>query len=698
MSVIFNDTLSSTGALLSHTSDSGHTYTPIVISATTLEGNTVSIDANGIPEASTGGGVAGVFISGLTLPSTFTIQSTFKHTGTNSGIGWFFNYDATAHTALLLNIEPASNGGQVSLYRVAYTSSNEFDFTPIASQAFTFASNTSYVLTMTYVAGVFTCSLGGTALTNLNYTDSYTVGHVAGLRMSGTATPTNGHLQALEISNTAGVTTAIYADDPNIEYIGPWAPVQGVVSSSYTFALSNTCEVWCRLSAVQSFCIANFDVSLLGAGQYSDVIIEIDGVEGTRTTLTSSGVINGAFPTVEGVNFNTYVNHFVKIKMASIFDGTAAGWTLAAGVAKFTGLTIDAGGSLLPMYSNPALVAFYGDSLTNGENMLGSSSLPTQQDACINWTKKACEMAGFNHIAYGYSGAGLVKSGLGTSFTQFGVPLFATSFGLAASGISSRTITPTFIVFGYGTNDHGQSVSQSTFQTAYLAALTAIVAAYPSAIIIPTVWPSMAAGTGPGSYAANVTAAVTALASTNCPTGNILDVSGSFISADYSDGVHLNVAGHTKMAGLVAAKIQALVTSYKLTPYGSSGSGSSGIGAADGMDIEYIYSSSSNVRKRVFIQDNSVSYRKGKTGLAYNTAGISWGYMPFGGAALVTVTPVTATLGTWVSGGFVEVGGGWYEIGLPNALVGSSEAEMFIIGMSGAADVQVRYLMRGTIQ
>lgn len=116
------------------------------------------------------------------------------------------------------------------------------------------------------------------------------------------------------------------------------------------------------------------------------------------------------------------------------------------------------------------------------------------------------------------------------------------------------------------------------------------------------------------------------------------------------------------------------------------------------VDIEYIYSSSSNVRKRVFIQDNSVSYRKGKTGLAYNTAGISWGYMPFGGAALVTVTPVTATLGTWVSGGFVEVGGGWYEIGLPNALVGSSEAEMFIIGMSGAADVQVRYLMRGTIQ
>src|SRR5579863_837069 len=77
----------------------------------------------------------------------------------------------------------------------------------------------------------------------------------------------------------------------------------------------------------------------------------------------------------------------------------------------------------------------------------------------------------------------------------------------------------------------------------------------------------------------------------------------------------------------------------------------------------------------VFITDSSQTDNRGLTGLAWNTASLVWNYWreDTGNAGAVNVVLATATRGTWTSGGFVEIDSanlpGWYEIGLPNALI-----------------------------
>jgi hypothetical protein len=74
---------------------------------------------------------------------------------------------------------------------------------------------------------------------------------------------------------------------------------------------------------------------------------------------------------------------------------------------------------------------------------------------------------------------------------------------------------------------------------------------------------------------------------------------------------------------------------------------------------------------KIFIQDSSSTTGDGLTGLAYNSSGLTWYWIQEGDSSPTSVTLVTMTIGTWASGGFVEVDAtnmpGVYEIGLPDA-------------------------------
>jgi hypothetical protein len=101
-----------------------------------------------------------------------------------------------------------------------------------------------------------------------------------------------------------------------------------------------------------------------------------------------------------------------------------------------------------------------------------------------------------------------------------------------------------------------------------------------------------------------------------------------------------------------------------------------------------ILAGSTSVRLQVFLRDNSVAYDKGKTGLAYNTASLTAYYFRDGATSATAITLVTATLGTWASGGFIVVDGtnmpGLYEIGIPNAAIASG-AKWVTIEIKGAS-------------
>jgi len=84
----------------------------------------------------------------------------------------------------------------------------------------------------------------------------------------------------------------------------------------------------------------------------------------------------------------------------------------------------------------------------------------------------------------------------------------------------------------------------------------------------------------------------------------------------------------------------------------------------------------------------------GLTGLAYNTAGLTAYYFAAGALASVQIPLVTMSLGTWVSGGFVQVDAtnmpGLYQLALPNAvmsgLAGAQSVTIILKGASGMAE------------
>lgn len=83
-------------------------------------------------------------------------------------------------------------------------------------------------------------------------------------------------------------------------------------------------------------------------------------------------------------------------------------------------------------------------------------------------------------------------------------------------------------------------------------------------------------------------------------------------------------------------------------------------------------------RIKVFIQDSSSATGAGLTGLLHNSASLVACYIKDGDSTATAITLVTATVGTYTSGGFKEIDAtnlpGMYEIGIPNAAISSGNA------------------------
>jgi len=92
----------------------------------------------------------------------------------------------------------------------------------------------------------------------------------------------------------------------------------------------------------------------------------------------------------------------------------------------------------------------------------------------------------------------------------------------------------------------------------------------------------------------------------------------------------------------------------------------------------------------VFILDSSATDGSGLTGLTYNSSGLAAYYIRPGDSSPTAITLATAAVGTWTSGGFVEVDAtnmpGVYEIGLPDACLASG-ADQVVIMLQGATDM-----------
>lgn len=102
----------------------------------------------------------------------------------------------------------------------------------------------------------------------------------------------------------------------------------------------------------------------------------------------------------------------------------------------------------------------------------------------------------------------------------------------------------------------------------------------------------------------------------------------------------------------------------------------------------------------LFIQDSSSTVGAGLTGLVFSTANLTCYYRRQGQATWTAITLVTATVGTWVSGGFKQTDAthapGDYEFGAPNACfaAGADWVEFHFRGAANMVPVPVRVDLR----
>lgn len=105
---------------------------------------------------------------------------------------------------------------------------------------------------------------------------------------------------------------------------------------------------------------------------------------------------------------------------------------------------------------------------------------------------------------------------------------------------------------------------------------------------------------------------------------------------------------------------------------------------------------------QIFIED-SASAGNGKSGLAFNTGSLIAYYKRNSANASVAITLVTATLGTWTSGGFTEIDAtnmrGWYELHVPDAALatGADEVSIQLSGASGMFDKPIKIRLGGSL-
>lgn len=99
----------------------------------------------------------------------------------------------------------------------------------------------------------------------------------------------------------------------------------------------------------------------------------------------------------------------------------------------------------------------------------------------------------------------------------------------------------------------------------------------------------------------------------------------------------------------------------------------------------------------VFIQSSTSTTGAGLTGLTYASAGLEWYWFAEDSTTSTTVTLATMTLGTWATGGFVQVDPtnlpGFYEIGIPNAVLANTNSRtwvtMLLQGAAGMVPVPI---------
>ena len=338
----------------------------------------------------------------------------------------------------------------------------------------------------------------------------------------------------------------IAPDDANIVY----SPYNWDVTSVRALSVNGGAYFRFRVAGGATTITLNFDVAGLPA-PLPRLLIRVDGaLTSAFAEAAVASVVGTVIPST-----NTWPDHDVEVYIDATTQ-IAPRWTTPTSVVKFTGITVTGGAGAMPtvpITKRGLRLLVYGDSIVEGVRTRKGSGTDdvAWTSSWMGWAAQLGYNLGAEVGVVGFGGQGVSVAGSGS------VPAWPSSYNLVAAGIARAfTPAPDAILCMFGENDGAANIV-----AAYVATLTALVAATPAATKI------LCFRTLGGNQAANVQAAVAAMNATTARVSYV-DTTGWFDNTHSFDATHpYGYEDIDRISPLAAAAVRAVL---------SSGSGSGG--------------------------------------------------------------------------------------------------------------------------
>lgn len=275
------------------------------------------------------------------------------------------------------------------------------------------------------------------------------------------------------------------------------------------------------------------------AQQAPAIAVSVDGSAPVRmiTTLTGDYVIAENLSSEE---------HYIRVIVDGFYEYQANKWTTGDGFA-VEKVVIDNGGKVVGLEPANPVILYYGDSITEGINVLGTGSNPNVNSAIYEFPFVTSHLLGTVSYTNGFGASGVTKGGSGN------VPkcLSVIDNVLADTPIDAPE-NPYAIVINHGHNDG--SASANTFITEYKAVLTRLREKYPDTPIFAVV-PYFQI------HSANIKTAVSEM-----NDSKVFYISTKGWEYTTSDGVHPDKNGAKKLGTRLAEEMAKILMAEEMRP------------------------------------------------------------------------------------------------------------------------------------
>ena len=307
-----------------------------------------------------------------------------------------------------------------------------------------------------------------------------------------------------------------------VGYMGRWfdKDVNGITckatfsqGAEFYFKVSGTSKVWLKLHST--------------ASPAPVIAVSIDGGFPKRMTTVKEGSLLIA----ENLSEN---EHTFRI-IVDGFNEYQEKWTSAMGFV-LECPEVEDGGKITGLLPTNPVILYYGDSITEGINVLGTGSTPDSNSASNEYPFVASHR--LNAVSYtnGFGASGVTRGGSG------GVPKCLDVIDSLYNGMPlSETPAPAAIVINHGHND--PTSDSAAFTEAYTAVLNRLREKYPNT-------PIFAVSPFAGMHNADIKAVVEALGD-----NNVFFVDKPSFSYTTSDGAHPDKNGAKALGTYLAQEI-----------------------------------------------------------------------------------------------------------------------------------------------